>query len=851
MKEFKIISIYFAILFALSLLLIVLFYQFSVSSNDKVYAQVVEDDDILGIAQVSATVLDDEDGDGMPNNWEANNGLNPSDPSDAPLDPDGDGLTNLEEYLNGTDPNDPDTDNGGTNDGDEVHDNCTDPLNPLDDGNFYCSICGDGILVPSEECDDGNNNFNDGCSPICLIEFCGDGIKNNVNEECDDDDGVGAHQSCTVACLLLDLSYCGDNIVEDPNDEGYSEECEGNMVQNASCVATGGYSGVYTRPCNASNCLWGGYGVCLTSEYCSDGTKNGFEECDDGNLSNGDGCSNSCRVEPVCGNGNKETGEECDDGNANDGDGCSSQCRKESICGNGLLEFGEECDDRNTNNNDSCTNECIYNTICGNSIKERGEQCDDGNLSNGDGCSNLCIKEGIYIDSDGDGMPDYWEDRFKLDKNKYDSDLDPDKDGLTNFEEYYNGTNPFDPDTDKDGLNDGDEVKKFKTNPLSKDSDNDLLNDYEEIFTYLTDPNKSDTDGGGIGDGYEINNKTNPLDPSDDLIHEENLYLNGDEDIKFTKVNNVYKLLTKSKYLLKIDTQVDLSEVYLIISDVKYKFIKKDEYYEIYLPINSRLGNYSMQIEFVMTNGGSIKTGFIVSYMSLGRIVDSSDELIIDSKIKLYYKDDKGKWKIYNDKSGQYKNPYISVDGYYGYVLPKGSYKLVVSMNGYETRYIENIVIDKSAGILNKTVQLNTMGLSGILFMLKNEFRNRPEMVIMTILLLLIIFIVIIIRLLLLLLRGEIDGVIYDYHSQLPIEGVNLKLLHNNKTCTTDKFGRFEFKNINMLKSDTIIIEDKGYKSISKDYIADDNKKHLYYIGDRIRSLRMKQDLTVFVLKVS
>jgi hypothetical protein len=42
----------------------------------------------------------DPDHDGMPTQWELARGLDPSDPSDGPLDPDGDGYTNLEDYLN-------------------------------------------------------------------------------------------------------------------------------------------------------------------------------------------------------------------------------------------------------------------------------------------------------------------------------------------------------------------------------------------------------------------------------------------------------------------------------------------------------------------------------------------------------------------------------------------------------------------------------------------------------------------------------------------------------------------------------------------------------------------------------
>ncbi|MEQ9546525.1 MAG: hypothetical protein RIK85_11020 [Marinobacter sp.] len=62
----------------------------------------------------------DSDGDGMPDEWEREHGLDPNDPSDADQDADGDGLSNKDELLFLTDPNTPDTDSDGIPDGFEV-----------------------------------------------------------------------------------------------------------------------------------------------------------------------------------------------------------------------------------------------------------------------------------------------------------------------------------------------------------------------------------------------------------------------------------------------------------------------------------------------------------------------------------------------------------------------------------------------------------------------------------------------------------------------------------------------------------------------------------------------------------
>jgi cysteine-rich repeat protein len=131
---------------------------------------------------------------------------------------------------------------------------------------------------------------------------------------------------------------------------------------------------------------------------CGDGRSNAGEECDDANVRDGDGCSALCRFENgACGNGRLETGlgEQCDDANRNSGDGCSSSCKIEPTleCGDGTLQAqSEQCDfgDRNSNGPSTCRLNCLL-PYCGDGILDFNEQCDDGNNLAGDVCSPLCI----------------------------------------------------------------------------------------------------------------------------------------------------------------------------------------------------------------------------------------------------------------------------------------------------------------------------------------------------------------------------------------------------------------------------------------------------------------------------
>jgi outer membrane protein OmpA-like peptidoglycan-associated protein len=75
----------------------------------------------------------------------------------------------------------------------------------------------------------------------------------------------------------------------------------------------------------------------------------------------------------------------------------------------------------------------------------------------------------------------------------------------------------FKKDSDGDGLSDEYE-KEIGTDPMNPDTDDDGLLDGEEVNEYKTDPLDPDTDGGGIKDGVEVNNGADPLDPDDDIL---------------------------------------------------------------------------------------------------------------------------------------------------------------------------------------------------------------------------------------------------------------------------------------------------------------------------------------------
>ena len=142
------------------------------------------------------------------------------------------------------------------------------------------------------------------------------------------------------------------------------------------------------------------------------------------------------------------------------------------------------------------------------------------------------------FDQDVDLLPDWWEQQYTGSTTNMIASADPDEDNLSNLDEYLNGSNPENPDTDNDTMDDGWEVFNglCPTNAVdggATDTDTDgLVNTNEYVLG--TDPQDTDTDDDWMPDGWEFDNGLDPtnavdggLDFDNDTLVNSNEYLLG------------------------------------------------------------------------------------------------------------------------------------------------------------------------------------------------------------------------------------------------------------------------------------------------------------------------------------
>ena len=174
-----------------------------------------------------------------------------------------------------------------TSNGEECDDGPDNGPGKLCNAECKLGVCGDGDLGPGEQCDDGNLDAADGCSPTCVLEECGNKLP-DPGEGCDDGKNGDQDDGCTDACQA---PACGDGFVQ----ASLMEQCDqgGNNSDSGAC----------TLACKSATC---GDGLVQAN----------VEQCDDGQGNNGPGkaCNAMCKAN-ICGDGDKSPSEACDDGN--------------------------------------------------------------------------------------------------------------------------------------------------------------------------------------------------------------------------------------------------------------------------------------------------------------------------------------------------------------------------------------------------------------------------------------------------------------------------------------------------------------------------------------------------------
>jgi len=284
------------------------------------------------------------------------------------------------------------------------------------------TACGDGIIDPGEDCDDGNTMDGDCCSASCEFEAagsdCADGEFCNGDETCDgagacqagtpvdcsDDDGV----DCTVGSCNEATDSCDNTPDNSSCDNGVFcdgiEVCDSvNDCQPGTPVDCGDGVGCTDDSCdevndvcvhdpNDLNCPDDGL-FCTGMELCdtvNDCSSTG-DPCADGTV-----CNEAGTCDPVagCGDGVMDDSEECDDGNTMDGDCCSANCQFEpadSPCPDGEFCNGEEtCDGAGT---------CQGGTPvdCSDGVDCTVDSCDEmDDLCVHTSNDNLCEDDGLF-----------------------------------------------------------------------------------------------------------------------------------------------------------------------------------------------------------------------------------------------------------------------------------------------------------------------------------------------------------------------------------------------------------------------------------------------------------------------
>ncbi|MDA7881972.1 hypothetical protein N9A94_06665 [Akkermansiaceae bacterium] len=515
----------------------------------------------------------DLDEDGIPNQYETDNGLDPNDPSDATLDPDMDGLNNLREFENGTLINNDDTDGDNLLDGEEVDTHGTSPIladtdgdtlnddvelventNPLLlDSDFDSLSDGEEINTHSTDPNLADSDF-DGINDSTEILISGTDPNLDTSVPTLDPNAVD---------LLAYWDFNDDSNAAETVDlaNGYVGNLNAGTTFTADALGHTGQAGDHSIYLGATNAAGTGVSVEL-GEFFNLTTINDqfsisfWQKLDAGEptgatssvgagrygvdraimahlpftdgqmfFDHGGGTANRIAGPPVM----------TIDWQAWNHITLVKDGTTKQIWINGSLALsGEIIDPEIANNHHTILLgvDDLDRNVVGyvDDFAFYADALDSTQilaLANNADPQNL---DAALVDTDTDGMPDSYENIYGLNPAVNDADLDLDNDQLTNIEEFNLGTFPNDNDTDDDNYIDGVETdtgtwvsaSNTGSSPFMSDSDGDALLDGAENPDLPTidqdqagtDPNLADTDGDTYTDGEEIAFGSDPRDPS-------------------------------------------------------------------------------------------------------------------------------------------------------------------------------------------------------------------------------------------------------------------------------------------------------------------------------------------------
>lgn len=534
------------------------------------------DSGTMFVPYLAFTATDDPDGDGLPNSIEQQLGTDP-----RQGDGDGDCLLDLQEAFYATDPNNPDTDGDGLLDGHEVDNDSTLRTPPcgedypiavwISNTAAFQDADGDsdhdGPADPDSDGDSLNDlqERNNSCEPL-LEDTDGDGIsdydeingyavtykvdgvsvppiiiRTSCNNDDDDGDGVPTRDELLNEMNPNSQDTDGDGLLDGDEYNGYTYSAYGAPIQIG-----------FTSPLGLpSPTLRDSDGDFLTDGDERDQTVGGSDETNPANPdTDGDGLLDGEEVLsnlPIVRAVNYQT-------DPADPATCSTTTPTERVYDSITTSpIDEDSDNDGLPDGDELniyfTNPEIADTD-GDGVDDKTE-VDTGGGAQARDCANGAT---VIIDDDGDNIDDGWVQRYFIDPGRgWDPATSPDEDfdgdGLSNRGEFEAGSEPDDPNSDKDDgptienasvdgltafelaapagsedeLLDGEEVSTAngsRTSPLEWTSDNDSLSDSQEVDgflltsffvngldrsgRYFTNPTAEDTDQDGIDDDDEV-----------------------------------------------------------------------------------------------------------------------------------------------------------------------------------------------------------------------------------------------------------------------------------------------------------------------------------------------------------